>query len=237
VSSCEERFLHGGTYQIGTQFDNFPHFGVGDILYNGFRGSEIATPTGFSKLGMENVGPFITRGLLLDVLGWKKSQGSADVQTINGHDMLTDTYRITVDDLRATMRWEGIPSITPGDVVLIRTGWWWLAEDGDPASRERYLASHPGIYLAEAKFLGDHRPALIGSDAWALEVVGHPTLTEWVFPVHTELLVRRGIHIGESIITHDLAERRIYRFVYSYSPQRAWGATAGNAPPVAMTRG
>lgn len=234
VSSCEERFLHGGTYQIATQFDHFPHFGVGDILYNGFKASEIATPTGFTKLGMEHVGPFVTRGVLIDVLGWKKArQGGADVQTIDGHDMLTDTYRITVDDIRQTLRWEGVRRLLPGDALLIRTGWWWLAED--PNRHEKYLASHPGIYLAEAKFLGDHLPALIGSDAWALEVVGDAELWgDLAFPVHTELLVRRGIHIGESIITHELAEKGIYRFVYSYSPQFAQGATAGNTPPVAL---
>ena len=234
VSSCEERFLHGGTYHIATQLDHFPHFGVGDILYNGFRGSEIATPTAFTELGVENVGPFVTRGVLIDVLGWKKSQrGGRDVQTVGGHDMLTDTYRITVDDIRRTLRWQGIKRLLPGDAILIRTGWWWLAED--PATYDRFLASEPGIYIAEAKFLGDHRPALIGSDAWALEVVGDTELWgDLAFPVHTELLVRRGIHIGESIITHELAEKRIYRFVYSYAPQFAYGATAGNAPPMAL---
>jgi kynurenine formamidase len=233
VSSCEERFLHGGTYQIGTQMDHFPHFGVGDILYNGFRASEIATPTGFSKLGMDTVGPFVTRGVLIDVLGWKIAQrGRADVQTVDGHDMLTDTYRITVDDLRETLRWQRVPSLSAGDAILIRTGWWWLAEN--PKTYDKYLATGPGIYLAEAKYLADFRPALIGSDMWALEVVANPALTEWVFPVHTELLVRRGVHIGEAIVTHTLAERRIYRFVYSYSPQQAYGATAGNAPPMAM---
>lgn len=234
VSSCEERFLHGGTYQIATQLDHFPHFGVGDILYNGFRGSEIATPEGFTELGVENVGPFVTRGILIDVLGWKKNRrGGQDVQTVDGHDMLTDTYRITVDDIRQTLRWQGIKRLLPGDAILIRTGWWWLAEN--EATHDKYLATHPGIYLAEAKFLGDHFPALIGSDAWALEVVGDTALWgDLAFPVHTELLVHRGIHIAEAVITHELAEKKIYRFVYSYSPQYAHGATAGNAPPMAL---
>lgn len=235
VSSCEERFLHGGTYQIATQFDHFPHFGVGDVLYNGWRGPDIASPKGFTSLGVEQIGPFVTQGILIDVLGWKKAQrGGRDVQTIGGNDMLTDGYRITISDLRQTMRWQGVPRITPGDAVLIRTGWFHLAED--PATFQHYLDSEPGIYIAEAKWLGDTRPALIGSDAWGLEVVGNPEYTQWIFPVHTELLVRRGIHIGEGIITEQLAEKGIYRFVYSNGPQNAVGATAGNAPPMALAQ-
>ncbi|MPY94358.1 MAG: cyclase family protein [Acidimicrobiia bacterium] len=232
VSSCEERFLHGGTYHIGTQLDHFPHFGVGDILYNGWRASEICTPKGFTNLGAEKIGAFVTRGLLLDVLGWKRSQDSEHVQVVDGHDVLLDNYRITVEDLQATMEWEGVGAIEAGDAVLINTGWWWLGEN--PATFDRFLAAEPGIYIAEAKFLGANRPALVGSDSWALEVLGNPDLTEWAFPVHTELLPHRGIHLGETIITHELAEAGIYEFVYSYSPQRAWGATGANVAPMAL---
>jgi len=234
VSSCEERFLHGGTYQIGTQFDHFPHFGVGDILYNGWRAPDICTPKAFTELGVEQIGPFVTRGILIDVLGWKWAQGGRqDVQEVNGHRMLTDAYRITVADIRRTMRWQGTRGIEPGDAVVLRTGWYHLAED--PSTFDHYLATEPGIYLAEAKWLGDRRPALVGADCWGLEVIGSPDNNpDLAFPCHTELLVKRGIHIGEGIITDDLARRHIYQFVYSYSPQRAYGATAGNAPPMAL---
>jgi kynurenine formamidase len=234
VSGHEERFLEGGTYQIATQLDNLSHIGVGDVFYNGFRASEVATPLGMSKLGMHAVTPFVTRGVLLDVLGWKMTEGGgADVQTVDGHDMLADAYRVTLDDLQSTMAWAGVDGIEPGDVVLIRTGWWWLAEN--PDTYERYLTSEPGIHVAEAKWLGDHRPALVGSDAWGMEVVGNPDLDpDLAFPCHTELIPRRGVRIGESVITDALAERGVSEFVYSYAPQWAWGATAGNTPPVAL---
>ena len=231
LSGHEERFLEGGTYQIATQFDNLSHIGVGDIFYNGWRATEVATPLGMSHLGMHVVPPFVTRGVLIDVLGYKQSQGGADVQSVGGHDMLGDSYRITLDDLQGALEWEGVDGIEPGDVVLIRTGWWWLAED--PETYDKYLATEPGIYIAEAKWLGDHHPALVGSDAWALEGLG-PEFTEWAFPVHHELIPKRGIRIGEGIISHELAEREAYTFAYSYSPQFAWGATAGNVAPMAL---
>lgn len=235
VTYFEERFPHGGTYQIATQFDGLNHVGVEDVYYNGFRASDFARATGTSELGMEHVRPFVTRGVLLDVLGWKQAEGGgADLQTVNGHDLLADTYRITVEDLEATMAWEGIGPIEPGDAVVIRTGWWWLAED--PATYEQYLATEPGIYVREAKWLGDHHPALIASDTYGLEVLGNEVV-DLAFPVHQELLAHRGIHIGEAVLSDALAERGAYTFVYSYAPQYALGSTAGNAPPVALVAG
>lgn len=234
LSGHEERFLESGTYQIATQLDGLSHIGVGDIYYNGWRATEVATPLGISRLGNDTMGPFVTRGVLIDVLGWKMAEGGgADVQTVDGHDMLDDTYRVTIDDLQSTMAWAGIDGIEPGDVVLFRTGWWRLGEN--PDTYERYLTSEPGIHIAEAKWLGDHHPAVIGSDTWGMEVLGYadadPTLA---FPVHHELITKRGIRIGEAILTHELAEQGVTTFVYSYAPQHAWGATAGNAPPVAL---
>ncbi|MPY94357.1 MAG: cyclase family protein [Acidimicrobiia bacterium] len=235
VTYFEERFPHGGTYQIATQLDGLNHIGVGDVYYNGFRAGSFARATGTSELGMEHVSPFVTRGVLLDVLGWKQSEGGgADIQTVNGHDMLGDTYRITVEDLQATMEWEGVDGIEAGDAVVIRTGWWWLAED--PATYEHYLATEPGIYIREAKWLGDHHPAVLASDTYGLEVLGADFI-DLAFPVHQELLTHKGVHIGEGVLSDPLAERGAYTFVYSYSPQYALGSTAGNAPPVALVAG
>ncbi|MEZ5406564.1 MAG: cyclase family protein [Acidimicrobiales bacterium] len=235
LSGHEERFLEGGTYQIMTQLDNLPHIGVKEVYYNGFRADDFATPLGVSKLGLEHVGPIVTRGILLDVLGWKQSRRSGDVQTVNGNPMLADTYRITLEDLLDTMKWEGIKGIEAGDVVLIRTGWDSLADD--PSTYDRYLATEPGIYLREAKYLGDHRPAVIGADSWALEIVGVADPRGYAFAVHQELIPKRGIRIGEAIRTNSLAAEGAHEFVYCYMPQHAWGATAGNTPPMAMTRG
>ena len=42
-----------------------------DYFYNGFKRSEFGTAYGLTKLGIENVGVFFTRGVLLDVAGAK----------------------------------------------------------------------------------------------------------------------------------------------------------------------
>jgi len=231
VSIHEERFPQGYTYQIVTQLDGLNHIGVGARFYNGFRGPDIAESYGTSKLGNEHMGPVVTRGVLLDVLGLKLDQRAASALSTNakGQPILTDDYRITLEDIKASMARGRLRDITPGDVVLFRTGWNTVAR----SQPDRYLAKEPGIYLREARWLADRRPAIIGSDTWALEVLGNPVVKA-AFPVHQELLVKHGIRIGEGIITDELAADRVFEFVYLVTPQYAKGATASNTPPAAL---
>ncbi len=237
------------TYQIGTQLDNLNHVGVGPVFYGGHRGPDIAETWGTNALGNEHIGPIATRGVLLDVLGLKQAEGATDVIEFatNGEPHLGSTYRITLEDLEAAMRRGRVRRIKRGDVVLIRTGWNQLVFPKDPVGHPpddpthpghpdhvKYLASEPGIYLREARWLASHRPALIGGDAWGLEVVGNPVSGPNAFPCHQELLAHYGVRIGEGIVTDTLVEDGVYEFVYVYSPQYALGATAGNTPPVAL---
>src|SRR5712691_7313191 len=70
--------------QVGTQFDGFAHQTHENSLYNCFKQEDITTRTGFTKLGIQNVGALMTRGVLIDVAGYK------------GVDMLGDSYEVTV---------------------------------------------------------------------------------------------------------------------------------------------
>ena len=235
LSAHEERFLEGGTYQIATQFDNLSHVGVGHVFYNGYDAREFASPTGADKLGMEHVRPFVTRGVILDILELKISQGATGaLQTYNGTKILANSYRITLEDILAAMKRARLSKIQPGDVVCFRTGWHLLGDD--PETYGQYLATEPGIYLKEARWLADHRPALVAADTWALEVLpGVPTSDPGqLFTVHQELIVKNGIRIGEGVIVTDLANDGVHEFVYSYSPQYAKGATAGNVAPMGL---
>ncbi|MEX2291750.1 MAG: cyclase family protein [Mycobacteriales bacterium] len=233
VSIHEERFEPGFTYQIATQLDNLNHLGVGATFYNGFQGPDIAEPWGTSKLGNEHMGPIVTRGVLLDILGLKLEAGDEAALSTNtaGEPTLFDSYRITLEDIRAAMERGRIRSIEPGDVVLFRTGW-----NKVVGERERYLSAEPGIYLREARWLAARRPAIVGSDAWGFELLGNEDVIEAAFPVHQELLAKEGIRIGEAIITDELAADGVHEFVYLYTPQYAKGATAGSSPPAALAQ-
>lgn len=238
VVGMEERITT--TYQIATQVDGLPHIGVRTAWYNGFTSEQLiaGTDSGVNHLGQHLVDPFITRGILLDVLSVKVAQGDGDAlgDPVDGKPILANSYRITVEDLVAAMRHGRTGPIEPGDVVLIRTGWTHLFSASDPVKRARYLATEPGIYLREARWLAHHRPAIVASDTWALEVL--PAPAPWtgtqLFPVHQELITHHGIRIGEAFRSEELAADGVHRFMFFYTPQRAKGATASNAAPAAL---
>lgn len=77
--------------QVGTQFDGFAHQTIGNSQYNCFKVDEISTRTGFTKLGIQNVGAIVTRGVLIDVAALKNVE------------MLSDTYQITPQDLEQAL--------------------------------------------------------------------------------------------------------------------------------------
>lgn len=58
--------------QVGTQFDGFAHQTIEDSWYNCFKVGENSARTGFAKLGIHNVGPLFTRGVLIDVAAYKR---------------------------------------------------------------------------------------------------------------------------------------------------------------------
>ncbi|HEV2784610.1 MAG TPA: cyclase family protein, partial [Actinophytocola sp.] len=243
LSFHEERFPHSGTYQIATQLDNLGHIGVGETYYNGFRGPDIATPRGLAKLGNENLGPIVTRGVVYDIVGLKLAQGATtDLfrSPVNGEWVLRDNYRITLTDMRDALRRQGVRREPgPGDVVLFRTGWTHLlnrAGFDDPAdpNNTRYISVEPGIFLREARYLASRRVAIVASDTWGLEVLDPAVTGGNVFPVHQVLLTQNGIRIGEGVRSEGLVQDGVFECVYIVTPQFHAGSTAGNTPPAAL---
>src|SRR2546428_12584286 len=133
--------------QVGTQLDGFAHQTIEDKVYNCFKLDDIATRTGFTKVGIEKVGTLITRGVLIDVAALK------------GADMLPDTYEITVADLEQALQRQN-QKLQPGDAVIIHTGWGKLwAKDN-----ARYMKGNPGIGVQAAEWLAKQGPMLGGAD-------------------------------------------------------------------------
>lgn len=233
ISTHEERVTL--TYNMGTKINGLTHVGVGPMYYNGFLGPDIARTWGTASLGMEGVGPIVTRGILIDIVSWKVATGQDDDifrLTEDGEPILRSNYRITVEDIQATLEWEGFQGeIEPGDVVLLRTGWRQLIT-GDP---HRYVNDlPPGVFLREARYLAAHRPAIVGADVWCFGIIdpaldgGNPCCC------HQELFCKYGIRIGEAVPSDPLAQDRVYEFVFCFNPTNAKGAVAGNSPPLAL---
>ena len=202
--------------QVGTQFDGFTHQTIGDSLYNCFDQNEILTRSGFTRLGVENVGTLMTRGVLIDVAALK------------GVDMLPDRYEITVDDLRQALDRQGV-ALAAGDAVLIHTGWGVLWD----TDAERFMASNPGIGVAAAQWLVDHDPMLLGADNQPVEVSPNPD-PELSLPIHQMMLVVNGIHLVERMRLDELAAAGAYEFAFVVQPLKIEGATGSTVAPVAI---
>jgi kynurenine formamidase len=202
--------------QVGTQFDTFPHQTIGDSLYNCFKLDEIQTRTGFTKLGVENVGALMTRGVLIDVAALK------------GVDMLPDAYEISVADLEQALQRQSV-ALQPGDAVLIHTGWsrLWGKDNA------RYMKSCPGIGVAAAEWLAKQDPMLVGADNWPVEVAPNPD-PQISLPVHQIMLAVNGIHLLENLKLGDLAAKRAYEFAFVMQPLKLKGGTGSTVAPIAI---
>ncbi|MBX9844599.1 MAG: cyclase family protein [Xanthobacteraceae bacterium] len=202
--------------QVGTQFDGFAHQTHLNSWYNCFKVDENATRTGFNKLGVHNVGALFTRGVMIDVAGYK------------GVEMLGDTYEITVEDLEGALKKQNM-TLQPGDAVLINTGWGKLYGKDNP----RYVKSCPGIGVRAALWLASKDPMLIGADNWPVEVAPNPD-KQLSLPVHQIALVVNGIHLLENLKLDELAAKNVGEFAFIMQPLKIQGGTGSTVSPVAV---
>lgn len=211
-----EELVVGEMGQVGTQFDGFAHQTHDDSLYNCLKLDDIATRSGFTKLGIEKVGSLITRGVLIDVAALK------------GVEMLGDNYEITPTDLQQALERQKI-TLQPGDAVLIYTGWsrLWGKDNA------RYVKTCPGIGLAAAAWLAKQDPMLVGADNWPVEVGPNPD-PQLSLPVHQFMLVVSGIHLLENMRLEELASKRVHEFAFIVQPLKMQGFTGSTVAPIAV---
>ena len=202
--------------QVGTQFDGFTHQTIGDSLYNCVKVADVATRSGFTKLGIEHVGSLVTRGVLIDVAALK------------GVDMLPDTYPITVDDLQQALARQKL-ALQAGDAVIVNTGWGRLW-DKDGA---RYLKTNPGLTTAATEWLAKQDPMLIGTDNGPVGVTPDPD-PQLSNPVHQITLVVNGIHLLENLKLDELAGKQVYEFALIVQPLKILGGTGSTVAPIAV---
>jgi kynurenine formamidase len=202
--------------QVGTQFDGFSHQTIGNGLYNCKRLDEISSRTGFTSLGIQNVGALMARGVLIDVAALKNVQ------------MLGDAYEITVQDLEQALARQKL-AIQPGDAVIIHTGWGTLWRT-DPA---RYSRGNPGIGIAAAEWLVRQNPMLVGADTAPVEISPNPD-AQLSLPIHQIMLVVNGIHLLENIKLDELAAKGIHEFALVVQPLKIQGATGSTVAPIAV---
>jgi len=207
--------------QVGTQFDGPGHPGrhirmadgrLDNIFYNGFTEDEMRNPYGLLKLGVENVKPIITRGILIDLATYK------DVNT------MPENYAITVTDIRNALEREGIKEsdIEPGDALLFNLGWWRLWPDKKTIDGKAAYASPEAIDWIISK-----KPSIVGSDA---HLDSAPD-----FSLHRRLIIENGIFNVEFLNFESISQGiSSYKFLFILTPLRLKGATGSPCRPLAI---
>ena len=222
-----DEFLATQIGQVGTQFDGLGHIGQEVVMengstelvfYNGYTAREMDTYSGLSKLGIEHVKPIITRGILIDIAGYKNT------------DRLPNSYEVTVEDVLGALEKQGIKEvdIKPGDALLFRYGWSTLWKKPD-----EYNTNPPGIGLAVARWAAEKKVTMVGSDSWCTEVIPSP-VEGLVFPVHQELMMKNGIFNLENMCFDELMKDDIKEFLFIVTTIRFKGATGSPVRPIAI---
>lgn len=199
-----------------THVDGLAHFFVGDTLYNGHPASALQ-PMGAQRCGMENSGPIVGRGVMLDIAAHR------------GVTMLDDGDPIEPDELDACARSQNV-ELRAGDIVLIRTGWWPLFSSGGE-DRRRFFASEPGPSAACSRWFHEHDFVALGADNPAVEVV-----PDWTQPLylHRDVIWGCGGYLMEFLDLETLSRDQVYEFLFIATPLKIEGGIGSPIVPLAI---
>jgi kynurenine formamidase len=206
-----------GTVHTGAHIDAHGHMTIDGRWHGGTADADLGD-FGPLKGDATEIPPIWRRGVLYDVPGAR------------GVDSLDAGEPVSADELLA-IEASGVAA-GAGDVALVRTGY--LAHWPDPEA----LAAHRGAGpdLSAAELLAERGVLAVGSDTETFEVQpapdrGTPANPQ---PVHTLLLIERGIYILESLDLEDLARAGVREFLFVALPLAIRGATGSMVDPVAV---
>lgn len=204
------------TTHVSTHIDALGHATIHAELYGGIPAPVGADDFGLCHAGIEKAPPFIARGVVIDVAGYKKTK------------FLKPGYAITPTDLEGALKRQKV-SIKKGVIVIIHTGWghkFW----SDPVA---YAHGYPGIGLDASKWLAAHEVVAVGADNMALEVFPCED-PKVIFPVHQHLITRQGIYIIENVKTDEIVERKLWQSTIVILPTKFRGATGSPVRIIAL---
>ena len=206
-----------GWVGVGSQLDGLGHIGIDAVYYNCNKAADFVQADGLRKLGIEHVPPIATRGVLLDMAGYFKT------------DIVKEGTAFNRAEIEGAMKRQGIKSIERGDVVLFHTGWTKLIGKDN----KRYGSVEPGLGVEGARYLAERQIAMVGADTWGLEVVPFEK-NAGVFEVHQILIPINGIYILENMETSEMVKDQAWEFLFTLGPSRITGAVQAIINPIAI---
>jgi kynurenine formamidase len=198
------------TEHSGTHIDAFAHQAEDMLLFGGREAARVQTPTGFTELGVETIGPIVARGWLIDL------------------GVVEPGRWIELEEVTGAAERQGV-SPEAGDVVLVRTGngvhW------ADPA---RYWRGS-GMRGRVSEWLAGMGVRAVGADnmAWDRPEGVDPDYGV-TLPGHAVLLVRAGVYILENLFLEELSAAGVRQFIFVCLPLKLAGATGSPVRPIAL---
>jgi kynurenine formamidase len=220
---CEYTFdyISGEISQLGTHLDSPCHIGIqvapGETrIYNGKILEEISDSFGIHGMGVDKMGPVITRGVLIDVAALK------------GVKCMKKGEVITPEDIETCLRRQGIGGLKEGDAAIFRTGWINTFDN-----LEENASGNPGPGLAAFKYLIDKHVSVICADTGAVEVIPWED-PENFLPGHGYCLVQNGTWFLENLNLEELSKDRVYEFLFLFIPVPFKDATGSPGDAIAI---
>lgn len=207
--------------QAATQWDALSHVYYDDQLYNGFPAGSV-TSLGAYHCGIDKVDSkgITSRGVLLDVVAHRSADTFLPLGT-----------PISPDELDEVARTQQV-TVQPGDIVLIRTGWWQrFLETGNGAE------PGAGLDWRCASWLHEHDVAAVAADNLMVEnpVSG---IEGTYLPLHMLCLRDMGLMLGEywdlGALAADCAADGVYEFQLVAPPLRVTGGVGSPVNPIAI---
>jgi kynurenine formamidase len=188
---------------VGTHLDGMGHIGRKDCYYNQTPMGKFITQNNMTKLGLEHLKSFATRGVLVDMVKVYQAAGKFKGNAACKKPCLEKGTVITKADIEAGLKMYNV-TLREGDILIVHTGWGNLFEQY-PAQNAVYNSGEPGIGKEAAKWLVTQKIVGVGSDSWGVEVIPGEDPKE-AFIVHNILLTDAGIHIMENVRTDLMAD-------------------------------
>jgi kynurenine formamidase len=202
----------------GTHMDALCHVYSDDHFYNGFSKNTFSSQGGAGRCGIEKLGGFAARAVVLDL------------PAAHGVETLEPGYCITGDDLEQAASKQGL-TVGVGDALLVRTGWLDIFDrhtaEGNPPP-----FAQPGLGLSTIDFIRDNGVAVVGADNAAIEVI--PFDDNRVLSVHIELLVKLGIPLLEHMALSRMTSDECYEALLVVAPMLVTGGSGSPINPIAI---
>jgi kynurenine formamidase len=209
---------------VHSHMDALCHLAYKGQMYNGNAASDVNSPQGCKKMGIELLKNGVTtRGVLIDI------------PRLKGVEYLEPGTPVYPEDIEA---WEKKANVKlgAGDAIFLRTGRWVRRAKLGPWQLYPAPPGEPGYHASVVPWLRKRDVALVGADV-SNDVA--PSMVDGVaLPFHTGVIVSLGAYIFDALDFDALAETAArlnrWEFMVTGAPMAVPGGTGGPITLVAL---